>query len=133
VCFTAFSQLNSALPPPLLRCCLSKQILQQVWTLSSCSAGPRGSVILLLSGLCRAGGLQAGGVADDVREARPPEQRGARGDDEQALQVWGVVGHVGVVRAPFIDVVYDGDAGTGPGFHVGAAPAVLPDNMRAAG
>lgn len=67
-----------------------------------------------------------------MREARPPDQGGASGDDKQALQVCGVVGHVGAAQAPLRDVVYDRDAGTGPGVGVGAAPAVLPDSQRAA-
>lgn len=40
-------------------------------------------------------GGSAGGVADDVREARPPDHGGAGGDDEEALQGFGVTGHVG--------------------------------------
>lgn len=75
-------------------------------------------------------GGSAGGVADHVREARPPNQGGASGDDKQALQVRGVVGHVGAAQAPLRNVVYDRDAGTGPGVGVGAAPAVLPDSQR---
>lgn len=78
-------------------------------------------------------GGSAGGVAHDVREARPPDQGGATGDHQQALQGRGVVGHVGAAQAPFRDVVYERDAGTGPGVGVGAAPAVLPDGQRAAG
>lgn len=78
-------------------------------------------------------GGPAGGVSDDVREARPPDQRGSSGDDEQALQGGGVMGHVGAAQASFRDMVYDGDAGTGPGVGVGAAPAVLPHSEGAAG
>ena len=75
----------------------------------------------------------AGRVADDVRESRPPDHGGAGGDDEQALQGGGVVGHEGsAARAPVKDVVYDGDAGTRPGVGVGAAPGVLPESQRAA-
>lgn len=79
-------------------------------------------------------GGSAGRVADDVREARPPDQRGAGGDDEQALQGGGVVGHVGAAKASFrgdVVVVYGRDAGTGPGVGVGAAPGVLPHSQRA--
>lgn len=60
-------------------------------------------------------GGSAGRVADDVREARPPDQGGASGDHEQALQGRRVMGPVGsVVRASSHEVVYVGDAGTGP-------------------
>lgn len=60
-----------------------------------------------------------------VREARPPEQRDARGDDEQAAQGVGVMGHVvGASRASFGDAVYGRDAGTGPGVGVEAAQRV---------
>lgn len=68
---------------------------------------------------------------DHGREARPPDQGGASGDNEQALQGRGVVGHVGTAQASFRDGVYDGDAGTGPGVGVEAAPGVLPDGHRA--
>lgn len=68
-----------------------------------------------------------------MREARPPDQRGTSGDDEQALQSRGVVGQVGAARASSVDVVYGGDAGTGPGVSVGAAPAVLPGSHGATG
>ncbi|KAA8581228.1 hypothetical protein FQN60_002809, partial [Etheostoma spectabile] len=77
-------------------------------------------------------GGSAGGVADHVREARPPDQGGARGDDEQALQGRGVAGHVGTAQAPFRDVVYDGHAGTGPAVGVEPAPGLLPDDRRRA-
>lgn len=76
-------------------------------------------------------GGPAGGVVDELREARPPDQRGAGGDDEQALQLCGVVGHVCTAQASFGSVVHDGDTGTGPGVGVGAGPAVLPHNQRA--
>ena len=67
-----------------------------------------------------------------MREARPPDQRGPGGDDEQALQSGGVVGHVGAAQAGFGDVVvYDGDAGTGPRASGGTAPEVLPPRERA--
>lgn len=78
-------------------------------------------------------GGSAGGVADDVREARPPDQGGASGDDEQALQGRGVVGRVGTAaQASSGDVVYVGDAETGLGVGAGAVPAVLPEGQRAA-
>lgn len=78
-------------------------------------------------------GGSAGGVADNVREARPPDQGGASGDHEQALQGGGVVGHVGTAaQASSREVVYVGDAGTGRGVRVGAAPVVLPESQRAA-
>lgn len=77
-------------------------------------------------------GGSAGGVADELREARPPDQRGASGNDEQALQGCRVVGHVGAAQGSFGAVVRDGDAGTAPGVGVGAGPAVLPRNQRAA-
>lgn len=47
----------------------------------------------------------------DVREARPPEQRDARGDDEEARQVYGVVGRVAAAQTPL--GVYDGDLSSG--------------------
>lgn len=68
------------------------------------------------------------GRLDELREARPPEQRGASGDDEQALQVPGVVGREGVAQASAGAVVRDGDAGTAPGVGVGAG--VLPHSRR---
>lgn len=74
----------------------------------------------------------AGGIADELREARPADQRGASGNDEQALQGCGVVGHVSAAQGSFGAVVRDGDAGTGQGVCVGAGPAVLPRNQRAA-
>lgn len=78
-------------------------------------------------------GGSAGGVADDVREARPPDQGGASGDHEQALQGRGVVGRGGTAaQASSGDVVYVGDAGTGLGVGAGAVPAVLPESQRAA-
>lgn len=78
-------------------------------------------------------GGSAGGVADDVRETRPPDQGGSSGDDEEALQGGGVVGRVAAAaQACFRVVVYDGDAGTGPGVGVGAAPGVMPESQRAA-
>lgn len=78
-------------------------------------------------------GGSAGGVADELREARPPDQRGASGDDEQAFQVCGVVGHVSTAQASFGAVLRDGDAGTGPGVGVGAGPVVLRHSQRATG
>lgn len=61
------------------------------------------------------GGL-CGMRCDDVREARPPDQGGASGDHQQALQGRRVVGQVySVVQASCHEVVYVGDAGTGPG------------------
>lgn len=58
----------------------------------------------------------AGRVADDVREARPSDQGGASGDYEQALQGRRVMERVGsAVQASSHEVVYVGDAGTGPG------------------
>lgn len=103
--------------------------LPQVWTLRLRVEGVRESRSSLAFAVLGAG--SAGGVADDVREAGPPDQRGAAGDHQQALQGRGVVGHVGAARQPpFGDVVYDRDAGTGLGVGVGAAPAVPPDGWR---
>lgn len=101
------------------------------------------SVVLLPSLPLPVLGGSAGGVTGDVREARPPDQRGSGGDDEQALQGCGVVRHVGAAAQACVRVhvvahvvahvvVYDGDAGTGAAVHAGAAPAVLPDDQRAA-
>lgn len=72
-----------------------------------------------------------GRAADHVREARPPEQRGSSGDDEQALQGVGVTGHVcGAVQAFLGDAE---DAGTGPVDGAGAALVVPPQSHRATG
>lgn len=84
-------------------------------------------------------GASAGGVWEEVREARPPEQGGAGGDDQQALQGGGVVGRSGAAAKASSsstsssgDAVYERDGGTGVSVGVGAAPAVLTHGRRAA-
>lgn len=118
--FLYFHSFKASLPPGLLRSrvCVYCGFNPAWWSRSSLA------FTVLLGG-------SAGGVVDDVREARPPDLGRASGDDEQALQGCGVVGRVGAARASFWDVVDDGDAGTGTGVGVGAAPGVLPESQRA--
>lgn len=72
-----------------------------------------------------------GRAADDVREARPPEQRGSSGDDKQALQGVGVAGHVSSAVQAFLGDAED--AGTGPVDGAGAALVVPSQSYRATG
>lgn len=68
-----------------------------------------------------------------MKEARPPDQGGRGGDHQQTLQGFGVVGHAGsAARSSSWEVVYAGDAGTGPGIGQVDASAVLPERQRAA-
>lgn len=87
--FSLSSQLKTSPRPDLLCVCSSL------------------AFILLLLG----GGNSAGGAAAHVREARPPEQGGWLGNNEQALQDRGVVGPRATARASSGQVVEDGDAG----------------------
>lgn len=70
-----------------------------------------------------------------MKEARPPDQGGRSGDHQQTLQGLGVVGRAGGAArssSSSWDVVYVGDAGTGPGVGQVAASAVMPERQRAA-
>lgn len=71
-------------------------------------------------------GVSAGGVVDEVRQSRPVEDGGAPAEEEQALQVCGVVGRV--PPTAFMEAVYDGDPDLGLCVHEEAA--VLPDILR---
>lgn len=108
VYFTINSQLNIALPPPPR--CFNKSCTDRAapsGSPGSPSGGfrgrwPRSSESFIGPGDC------PGGAVFDVREARPLEQRNARGDDEEARQVCGVVGRVQTLLG-----VYDGDLSSG--------------------
>lgn len=74
----------------------------------------------------------AGGTTAEVREARPPDNRGATGDHQQVLQAFGVMGREATaVWASSMDVGHVGAVGTRPGIRLDAL-AVLPDSHRAA-
>lgn len=110
--FTIISQLNiTPSPPPR---CFSKswKEQQQIWTPSSRLSGFRGWRSCFSESFTGLGG-SVGGIVDAMRKARPAEQRDTCGDDEEALEVCGVVGRVGTAQTPFREPVYDRDPSSG--------------------